>query len=106
VAPENDRTHRAAAPHAEGDSWPMKVHLQRRRVGSGLWQCDAWCLQAVESDRGRPEPMPLQRSECRRDAASGAETHVWQGLSLTLHRVGRAAYRFNLSSRSQRLFVH
>jgi len=84
----------------------MRVHLQRRRVGGGQWQSFSWSLLAIESDRGHGPAVPLRRIECRTEDADGAEIHVWQGLSLTLQRDERAAYRFNLTSRSPRLFVH
>ncbi|MCB1916347.1 MAG: DUF3305 domain-containing protein [Rhodocyclaceae bacterium] len=88
------------------DSWALRLHLQRRSIGNALWTCESWSLLAVDSDRDRTDPRRPTRTALRRDPDSGDEIHVWDGLGLTLHRDERAAYRFNLSSRTPRLFVH
>ena len=96
----------APSTTAEPDSWPLMLHLHRRQVGSPLWSCDSWSLAAVDSDRQPDAPPAPRLADRRADADSGAETLIWRGVRLTLHRDERAAYRFNLSSRTPRLFVH
>ena len=65
---------------AEVDSWPLKLHLQRRRVGNAIWSSDSWSLLGVDSERTRLSGSAPAMVERRSDPDGGAEIQVWTGL--------------------------
>lgn len=86
---------------ARATLWPMRIRMTRRQVGNGLWTCDSWSVTAIDSEHD----VTTGRS-CETTMEGEAHHFDWRGLALELHRDERAAYRFNLASRSPRLFVH
>jgi len=81
----------------------MTVRLTRRTVGNGVWACDSWAVTAVGSNRAATTASGPALSVV---AGADEDHYDWQGLVLQLYRDERAAYRFNLSARTPRLFVY
>ncbi len=89
-------------PASDDDLWPLRIRLTRRPVGNGLWECDSWHVSEIESDR---DGAATEGVSCSEDTTSRTRHYDWRARPLRLFRDERAAYRFNLESRTPRLFV-